>query len=164
MISIIGIIPVKSSKGWILSFGTSWISSLQTTEDWLSIPDLSTDLTIYLFLPSSSWLSPPPTSPIPLEAKKHHPHLNDDPPAGLHGHRDEGDDGVGDGEVEHQIVHVRPAVQVLPGVGVAWGLWRCKLFLMRHCSTLQVPSQLLFKILFYSCSACHSILSTRLGK
>ena len=48
----------------------------------------------------------------------HHRHLNDDPPDGLHGHRDEGDDGVGDGEVEHQVVHVRPAVQVLPGIGV----------------------------------------------
>ena len=46
-------------------------------------------------------------------------HLNDDPPAGLHGHRDKGDDGVGDGEVEHQVVHVRPAVQVLPGIEVA---------------------------------------------
>ena len=48
--------------------------------------------------------------------------LNDDPPDGFHGHRDEGDDGVGDGEVEHQVVHVRPAMQILPRVGVAWGL------------------------------------------
>ena len=87
----------------------------------------------------------------------HYRHLNDDPPAGLHGHRDEGDDGVGDGEVEHQVVHVRPAVQVLPGIEVAWALkqffdnYHCLFWgEIRICSTLQ----LLFKIPFYSYSAC----------
>ena len=43
-----------------------------------------------------------------------HPHchryLNEDPPSGLHGHGDVGDDRVCDGEVEHQVVHVCPAL------------------------------------------------------
>ena len=42
--------------------------------------------------------------------------------------------------------------------GVFHGV-NCFLGEMLNCSTLQVSSQLLFKILFYSCSACHSILS-----
>ena len=41
--------------------------------------------------------------------------LYEDPPSGLHGHGDAGDDGVGEGEVEHEVVHVGPHGHVCPG-------------------------------------------------
>ena len=41
--------------------------------------------------------------------------LYHDAPSGLHGHRDEGDDGVRQGEVEDEEVHVGPRHQVHPG-------------------------------------------------
>ena len=52
---------------------------------------------------------------LDLEHHRHQDHLNDDPPAGLHGHGDEGDDGVRDGEVEHQVVNICTASQILSG-------------------------------------------------
>ena len=51
---------------------------------------------------------------------KHH-HLDDVSPHCLHGHRDEADDGIGEGEVEDQVVHVGPAHQIYPGGGGAGG-------------------------------------------
>ena len=46
-----------------------------------------------------------------LRHHQHHlHHLNEHPPSGLHGHGDERDDGVRGGEVEHQVVHIGPAL------------------------------------------------------
>ena len=42
--------------------------------------------------------------------------LDEEPPGGLEGHGDVGDDGVGQGQVEHQVVHVRTLVQVRPEI------------------------------------------------
>ena len=42
-------------------------------------------------------------------------YLNDQSPGCLHGHRDEGDDGVCQGQVEDQVVHVGPAHHVYSG-------------------------------------------------
>ena len=52
---------------------------------------------------------------LDLKHNRHQHYLNDDPPAGLHRHRDEGDDGVCDGEVEHQVVNICTALQILSG-------------------------------------------------
>ena len=36
--------------------------------------------------------------------------LDGQPPEGLHGQRDEADDGVGQGQVEHKVMHIGPGL------------------------------------------------------
>ena len=55
---------------------------------------------------------------LDLEHHRHHNYQNQnlyhDPPDGLHGHCDEGDDGVSEGEVENEKVDVCSTDQVHP--------------------------------------------------